>query len=124
MTMALGLLIVDDHVGFRGLAASLAESAGFEVVGSVGTASAAVAAASELRPDAVLLDVQLPDLSGFEIVAELHSAGAIVVLTSTRSAEDYGGRVVRSGADAFVRKDELTCVSLRQAVRLADTGGA
>ena len=104
------LLIVDDHAGFRSLARRLLGSGGFDVVGEAADGRAAVTAARELRPDVVLLDIQLPDIDGFEVLARLRdgSAGPAVVLTSTRDRADYGGRVDRSGASGFIPKAELS----------------
>ena len=62
------LLIVDDHAGFRALARRLLGSGGFDVVGEAADGRAAVTAARELRPDVVLLDIQLPDIDGFEVL--------------------------------------------------------
>jgi DNA-binding NarL/FixJ family response regulator len=82
------LLIVDDHPGFRSLARRLLAAGGFEVVGEAADGHAAVDAARELRPDVVLLDIQLPDLDGFEVAERLHDSptGPAVVLTSTRDS--------------------------------------
>ena len=104
------LLIVDDHAGFRSLARRLLSSGGFEVIGEAADGRAGVAAARELRPDVVLLDIQLPDIDGFEVLARLRDgpAGPAVVLTSTRDRADYGERVDRSGASGFVPKAELS----------------
>jgi DNA-binding NarL/FixJ family response regulator len=104
------LLIVDDHAGFRSLARRLLSSGGFEVIGEAADGRAAVTAARELRPDVVLLDIQLPDIDGFEVLARLRDgpAGPAVVLTSTRDRADYGERVDRSGASGFVPKAELS----------------
>ena len=104
------LLIVDDHAGFRALARRLLGSGGFDVVGEAADGLAAVTAARELRPDVVLLDIQLPDIDGFEVLARLRdgSAGPAVVLTSTRDRDDYGERVDRSGASGFIPKAELS----------------
>ena len=104
------LLIIDDHTGFRALARRLLGSGGFEVVGEAADGRAGVAAARELRPDVVLLDIQLPDIDGFEVLARLRDrpAGPAVVLTSTRDRADYGQRVDRSGASGFIPKAELS----------------
>jgi CheY-like chemotaxis protein len=63
-----------------------------------------------LRPDAVLLDVQLPDLSGFEVSRRLseQSDPPAVVLTSARPLSDYGARVMPPAVRGFLRKADLT----------------
>jgi DNA-binding NarL/FixJ family response regulator len=109
------LLIVDDHAGFRSLARRLLTSGGFEVVGEASDGQAAVTAARRLRPDVVLLDIQLPDVDGFEVTARLADGGAgpVVVLTSTRDRADYGERVAQSGARGFLPKAELSGAALQ-----------
>jgi DNA-binding NarL/FixJ family response regulator len=108
-------LIVDDHAGFRARARTLLESEGFDVVGEAADADAALAATRELAPDVVLLDVQLPDLDGFEVAKQLTSngGGPAVVLISSRSATDLGSLVHSSGACGFIAKDELSGDRLR-----------
>jgi CheY-like chemotaxis protein len=68
------VLIVDDHADFRDAASALLEREGFTVLGTVVEGDAAIAASKQLRPEVVLLDVQLPGLDGFA-VAELLAAG-------------------------------------------------
>ena len=108
--MARTVLIVDDHAGFRRLARRMLEADGYDVVGEAADGAAALAAARALRPDLVLLDVQLPDVDGFRVADELrgNGGGPPVVLTSTREARDYGRRVERSAARGFVAKSELS----------------
>lgn len=115
MTNRPRLLIVDDHELFRGFARALLEAEGFEVVGEAGDGAAAVSAVRELHPDVVLLDVVLPDLDGFAVcewIAEAAVPPPVVVLTSTRDAASYGGRIARSGARGFIAKAELSGASL------------
>jgi DNA-binding NarL/FixJ family response regulator len=109
------LLIVDDHSGFRSLARRLLTAGGFQVVGEAADGHTAVSAARELRPDVVLLDVQLPDINGFEVTVRLGDGGAgpAVVLTSTRDRADYGQRVEQCGARGFIPKAELSGAALR-----------
>jgi DNA-binding NarL/FixJ family response regulator len=110
------VLIVDDHAGFRGFARRLLEAGGFTVIGEAGDGGSALAAAEELRPDLVLLDVMLPDTDGFAVAAHLaeEREGPLVVLTSSREAADFGSRVERSPATGFIHKDELSCAALAE----------
>jgi DNA-binding NarL/FixJ family response regulator len=59
------VLIVDDHPSFRRSARALLEAEGFTVVAEAEDAAGALDAVARLRPDVVLLDIQLPDLDGF-----------------------------------------------------------
>ena len=78
----------------------------------------ALAILPRLRPDVVLLDVQLPDIDGFGVIAELDagSDGPVIVLVSSREAADYGTRVGRSGAAGFITKAELSAQALAEVV--------
>jgi DNA-binding NarL/FixJ family response regulator len=104
------VVIVDDHPSFRASARTLLESEGFEVVGEAATGVEALRAVKELRPDLVLLDVQLPDFDGFEVAARLGKLAnpPQIVLTSSRDRSDYGRCIADSGAQGFVPKAELS----------------
>jgi DNA-binding NarL/FixJ family response regulator len=104
------VLIVDDNSGFRSFARRLLQADGFDVVGEAQDGRAAVAAVADLRPEIVLLDVQLPDFDGFEVLRKLAEQGTAsrVVLTSSRDAADYGRKIPASGAAGFIPKAELS----------------
>ncbi|HEV8218718.1 MAG TPA: response regulator [Streptosporangiaceae bacterium] len=115
-------LVVDDHEGFRAFARLILESAGFSVT-EAATGAEAASAAAAIEPQLVLLDIQLPDTDGFEVARRLTTKngppgqpgqpGPVIVLTSTREASDYGGRIAASPAAGFLPKDQLTARALR-----------
>jgi DNA-binding NarL/FixJ family response regulator len=106
------VLIVDDHQPFRAVARELLESAGYVVTGEAADAAEALAAVAADSPDAVLLDVQLPDRDGFTIATTLAAAdGPAVVLISSREADDYGRRVAACGARGFIPKSKLSAAT-------------
>ena len=116
--MASTVLIVDDHPSFRATARLLLEADGWTVVGEAADGAAGLAAARSLRPDLVLLDVNLPDLDGFDVSSRLtgEDDAPAVVLVSSRDAGDFGPLVRRSGARGFVAKADLSGDALRRLV--------
>jgi DNA-binding NarL/FixJ family response regulator len=112
------VLIVDDHPSFRASARAMLEAEGFDVVGEADDGPSALAATRELRPDVILLDVQLRDTTGFELCDYLcgDGAGIRVVLVSSREASDYGDLVETSPAKGFISKGELTGDAIRELI--------
>ncbi len=112
---AAAILVVDDHDGFRVFARRMLEAAGFTVAEAV-TGAQATEAARCVRPRLVLLDIQLPDVDGFEVARRLalQADGPVIVLTSTRDAADYGGLIAASPAAGFLPKDQLSGAALRE----------
>jgi DNA-binding NarL/FixJ family response regulator len=108
------VLIVDDHAGFRGVARRLLQDMGSLVVGEAGTGAEALTQARRLKPDLVLLDIQLPDIDGMAVARSLSSDSdpPAVVLVSSRDAADYGPRLDGCGALGFIAKADLTAESL------------
>ena len=104
------VLIVDDHPSFRRCARSLLTSEGFEVVGEAEDGATALALASEVTPELVVLDIQLPDLDGFEVASRLlaRTPDLAIVLVSSRDRSEYGPLVEASGARGFVSKADLS----------------
>ena len=107
--MPLSVLIVDDHPSFRASARVLLEAEGFDVIGEAADGASGIVEAQRLRPDLVLLAVQLPDIDGFDVASRLsNGAGPAIVLVSSRDSSDFGPLVARSGARGFVPKAELS----------------
>jgi DNA-binding NarL/FixJ family response regulator len=109
-SMAKTVLIVDDHAPFRALARALLQLEGFEVVGEAADALSALDAVRRLRPSVVLLDIQLPDLDGFEVARRLAQAGdpPAIVLVSSRDRSAYRRRLAGSSARGFIAKSDLS----------------
>jgi two-component system nitrate/nitrite response regulator NarL len=112
------VLIVDDHAGFRECARVFLHAEGFEVVGEAADAGSAIAAVPELRPDVVLLDVQLPDLDGVEAARRIAALGgdSAIVLISSRDLSDLAGALDGSPARGFISKSELSAAAIRELV--------
>jgi DNA-binding NarL/FixJ family response regulator len=113
--MTTTVVVVDDNEPFRSWACDLLAREGYAVVGDAGAGADGVRLIEALRPDVLVLDVQLPDMSGFEVLRRLSEGDAptAVVLISARDRDDYGAAVGQSGARAFIGKSELSGPSLR-----------
>lgn len=114
------ILIVDDHAPFRSIARQVLTANGFLVVGEAADGAEAIRACGELRPDLVLLDVQLPVLDGFAVATVLTSRidPPAVVLVSSRSRTDYGSRIADCRARGYIAKAELTGDAVRRLLPL------
>jgi DNA-binding NarL/FixJ family response regulator len=120
--LRLRCLIVDDNAPFRAASRLLLEREGLHVVGVATSAETCLERAGKLRPDVVLLDVELGDESGFEVAARLADAlGSTprVIFISTHPGHDYTDLVRDSGAAGFLSKSELS----REAIERLLSGG-
>jgi len=118
------VLLADDHPAFlRGLAAMLAESGEVEVVGTAATGRAAVDAVRELRPDAVVMDLHMPELDGVEATARIRrEAPETAVLVLTMHDDDASLRAaLQAGASGYLLK-EATLEEIVAGVRAAAAG--
>jgi two-component system, NarL family, invasion response regulator UvrY len=105
------VLIVDDLEPFRRAARAVVEAtADFEVVGEAASGEASIEAAESLRPDIVLMDVNLPGVSGIEATRRIRAASpeVMVLLMSTREAQEFAGKAAECGAAGYLSKSSLT----------------
>lgn len=120
----LRVLLVDDHTLVRqGLRRVLETNADFEIVGEVGTGAEALAQAERLRPDVVVMDVSLPDMSGVEATRELTACvrNVRVLMLSMHAEAPYVEASVRAGAGGYVLKDDEDA-ELAAAIRAVSAG--
>jgi two-component system nitrate/nitrite response regulator NarL len=113
------VLIVDDHAAFRASAGALLEAEGFHIVGEAADGASALAAVRELRPDVVLLDVQLPDQNGFDVAERLAAEEAVVpavVFISSRAASAFRRRLDANPRWRFIAKSDLSGEALAAAL--------
>ncbi|HJP90024.1 MAG TPA: response regulator transcription factor [Candidatus Limnocylindrales bacterium] len=107
LTAVTRVLLVDDHPLVRAAVREAVTAADIEVVGEAGTCESAIQATEELRPDVVLLDLDLPDRSGLDYLRAVHERMpemAVVVLTVSAADRDLV-EALRSGAAGYLTKD-------------------
>jgi DNA-binding NarL/FixJ family response regulator len=101
------VLVVDDKALFRRvMSAVVDETEGFVLVGCAASGEESIVAAGVLRPDLILMDVNLPGIDGLEATRRLHAdaTAAAVVLLSTYEEDDWDGQAQECGAIAYVAK--------------------
>jgi CheY-like chemotaxis protein len=112
--MRVTVLIVDDNPRFRVRARRWLEADGYAVVAEAADGASALEAVRRHRPDVLLLDVGLPDMSGLAVAERLTRSpdAPTVVLTSTHDVTDFGDRIAHCGARGFVPKAQLSGAAL------------
>jgi DNA-binding NarL/FixJ family response regulator len=117
----ISVFLVDDVPELRELVRSgMEEDEGFEVVGEAADGRTALEGIAETRPEAVLLDLSMPDMDGLEAIPRIreeHPDMAIIVLSGF-SADRMGGHVLDRGADSYVEKG-TPIQEIREATRVA-----
>ena len=115
---SLRIVIADDHSVVRqGIRGVLEEIDGLDVIGEVGDGVEALGMVTDLSPDVVVLDVNMPAMSGLEVTMALREAGSPVrvLILSMHDDPEYVLQAVRAGADGYVLKD-VSPAELRDAV--------
>ncbi|PYQ54603.1 MAG: DNA-binding response regulator [Acidobacteria bacterium] len=126
MAETIRILLADDHPVVRdGLAAMLGTQPDFQVIGEAGTGAEAVAEAARLRPDVVLMDLEMPSLDGIEAIRRLRAADPavqVVVLTAFDTDERILG-ALQAGAQGYLLKGAPRA-EIFAAIRAVSAGGA
>jgi DNA-binding NarL/FixJ family response regulator len=116
--MTLSCVLVDDSPAFVAAARNLLEGEGIRVLGAAGNGADAVRLTAELRPDVLLVDIDLGAESGLELATRLaRSAGPApppVILISTHAEEDYADLIAESPAVGFVHKAGLSAAAIHR----------
>jgi DNA-binding NarL/FixJ family response regulator len=112
-TVALRIVIVDDNRHFLDAARNVLQQEGFDVVGVASTCAEALEVAGQLRPDVILVDVDLGEESGFDVAQSLEAAvDASVVLISAYPESELADLIAASPAVGFVSKSELSATAV------------
>jgi len=117
--MSLRCVLVDDNPGFVAAARSLLEHEGMTVLGAAGNGAEALRLAAELRPDVLLVDIDLGEESGLELASRLSTSSRPVprppvILISSYTEEDYADLIADSPAVGFLSKSELSAAAIRR----------
>ncbi len=124
MYRTINLLIVDDHPLFRqGVRFSLQDEADIRIIGDVSTAQEALDFINVTTPDALLVDLNLPDMSGLELTRTIHRTYPRmgVIMLSMHESDDQAFNALRAGAAAYYSK-EINPTQLAQAIRRVARG--
>lgn len=120
------IAVVDDHPIVRqGLTAALEDEPDLQVIGAVGSAEEALTLVGQLRPEVVLLDLELPGMGGVEAIPRLIAASpnsAVLVFTAYDTDERVLG-AIRSGAKGYLLKGATTA-DIARAIRAVAAGGS
>jgi len=107
-TKSLSAVIVDDHPMARMAIKNLLESEGISVIGEAGDGASALLQVAQHQPDVVIIDVDIPIMSGIEVVEKLRKQqfSQIIIVVSAKNDLFYGKRSADAGANAFISKKE------------------
>ena len=110
------ILIIDDHPLFReGIKTIIQGDSRYEVIGEAGNASQGLKLARKLRPDLAVVDISLPDISGFDLIQDMlkYSPDIPILVLSMHSKVDYIVKAFQAGASGYLTKESATDMLIR-----------
>lgn len=115
--MVVRCLVVDDDHSYLRAARFLLERQGIDVVGTASTGAEALRYSGQLRPEVVLVDVELGAENGFDVARDLNAegqdGGPQIILISSYSADDFADMMADSPALGFLPKADLSGAAIR-----------
>jgi DNA-binding NarL/FixJ family response regulator len=105
------ILIIDDHPLFReGLKVIIERDSHFEVVGEAGNGRQGLQLTKKLKPDMIIVDISLPDLSGLQLTREIRTlfSKTRILIVSMHSKIDYIAEAFQAGANGYVVKESAS----------------
>lgn len=124
-TSPISILVVDDHALLReGVRAMLATQMDMQIIGEADNGRLAIAEYDRLRPDIVLMDLQMADMSGLDAIAQIRARhpGARIIVLTTYSGDGRAIKALRAGAMGYLLKASLR-KQLLDAIRSVHLGG-
>jgi DNA-binding NarL/FixJ family response regulator len=109
-------VIVDDSARFLELSRALLERDGIKVVGTASSAAEGLSCVVERRPDVALVDIDLGEDDGFDLLRDLESGDTAVILISAHAEVDFGDLIDASSALGFIPKTELSASAVHDLV--------
>jgi DNA-binding NarL/FixJ family response regulator len=125
VTSPRSVLVVDDQTPFRSAArAVLRRLEGFEFAGEASSGPEAIELVDRLHPALVLMDINMPEMSGIEATRQITAAhpDVVVILCSSYDAADLPAAAAASGATAYVNKERLASDTIRRLWEQRDSG--
>lgn len=118
------ILVVDDHPLIReGLAARIADQQDLEICGEAESVNDAIAQVKSTGPDLVIVDIQLADSYGLDLIKEIHSRFPYIKMLVVSAFDEslYAERALRAGADGYINKREIQA-GILEAIRTVSSG--
>lgn len=121
----ISVMLIDDHTLMRdAIASSLSMDPNFCIVASTGDVLAAIELAEKKKPDIILLEINMPEINGFELIVDIrsHAPQSRVIGMSAHTAPVYAKKIMELGASGYVTKSS-SLEEMTMAIQHVNKGG-